>query len=144
VSYRSNFPKAVALIEQAQINGLRAAVRPPQNEIKRALRGGYTSGDFITGVNINAVTTSEPFVGDNGRWRILVGFPRFFRDPLGVVRDMIYVLAWELGHINLFTRRYERQVRILAAPAARAAFAREFRRTIEGAGGIRPTAEAAD
>lgn len=75
--------------------GLIAAAYIASNEVKRRLRGGYTSGQFVTGNVINSVTRSEPVKTPNG-WRIVVG------------TNVPYALYWELGHFNLFMRRFAR------------------------------------
>lgn len=75
--------------------GLVAAAYVLVNSVKRALKGGYTSGAFVTGNVINSVTRSAPMRGGMG-WSISVG------------TDLDYALFWEIGHHNLFTRRFER------------------------------------
>ena len=77
---------------QVIVNGLKEP--KPQG-----LRGGYTTGDFITGTLLNSIFISEPFQGANGTWFVLVG------------TNLAYALYWEVGHVNLYTRKYERQER---------------------------------
>jgi hypothetical protein len=85
--------KALAL---AVFDGLKGAVNTPMNEVKRRLRGGYKSGNFVTGAVVNSVTASNPGIEGN--------VPTI---RIGTNRD--YALYWELGHNNAWTRRYERK-----------------------------------
>lgn len=71
--------------------GLTAAGYVYANTVKRALAGGYTSGDFVTGRVMNSVTVSEPEGNE-----------------VDVGTDVDYALFWEMGHHNLFTRKFER------------------------------------
>ena len=68
------------------------------NELKRRLAGGYTSGNFVTGQLLNSIAVAGPEPEGDG----LV---------VRVGTMLLYALAWELGHNNLFTRRFERQER---------------------------------
>lgn len=83
------------LIEQnwdaAVAGALTAAGYVYANEVKRALAGGYTSGDFVTGRVLNSVTVGEPY----GPY-------------IDVGTDLDYAQYWEIGHHNVFTRKYER------------------------------------
>ena len=65
------------------------------NGVKRELRGGYTSGDFVTGNVMNSVTVAPPR-NDGGSWSVTIG------------SNVDYAAFWELGHWNIFTRRYMR------------------------------------
>jgi hypothetical protein len=82
--------------QAAQKAGLRAAAYVVYNAVKRGLRGGYTSGDFVTGNVINSVTISQIFETTAGVYGIRIG------------SNVPYALYWELGHENIFTRRHER------------------------------------
>lgn len=82
--FADRFPAAVNA-------GLKAAAYVYANEVKRALAPGYTSGAFVTGRVLNSVTVGEPANG-----------------AIEVGSDVDYAMYWELGHHNLFTRRYER------------------------------------
>lgn len=123
MSYQSNLPAVVARLRRARSAGLIAAATVLINAVKRGLQGGYTSGDFVTGASINAVTRSEP---DLVNGEILVG------------TNLMYNLFWELGHFNLFTRRFERvEVWYPAMTSNReqiqAAYARAYAREMAGA-----------
>lgn len=92
--WRSNIPNLIALLDRETPKALTAAAMVLQNEVKQRLRGGYTTGDFVTGLSMNSVTASAP-VKAGGVWSIQVG------------TNVTYNLFWEIGHHNLFTRKYE-------------------------------------
>ena len=94
--YASRRPAAESALRRAQDAGLVAAGVLYQNRMKVALRRGYTSGDFITGRSVNAVARTNPSDAPGGGRGVRVG------------TSLMFNLYWELGHINLFTRRYER------------------------------------
>jgi hypothetical protein len=75
--------------------GLQAAAYVYRDEVMRALAGGYTTGDFVTGRAMNSVAISEPYDVDDDR-------------AISVGTDLDYPMFWELGHHNIFTRRFER------------------------------------
>ena len=77
---------------QELINGLKE--QKPQG-----LAGGYTSGAFVTGNLLNSITATEPLRGPGGSAFIYV------------MTDVPYARYWEEGHVNLFTRKYEREER---------------------------------
>lgn len=75
---------------------LRAGANVLRNAVMRGLRGGYTSGAFVTGRVMNSVTISPVLELGGGVMGIKVG------------TNVMYALYWELGHWNLFTGKYER------------------------------------
>lgn len=77
---------------QELINGLKE--QKPQG-----LRGGYTSGAFVTGNLLNSIYATEPARGPGGTAFIVVA------------TDVPYAVYWEAGHFNLFSRKYEREER---------------------------------
>lgn len=93
MTYRSNLPAVITTMRRARSAGLIAAATVLINAVKRGLTGGYTSGDFVTGHVLNSVTRTEPDLGDGS---IQVG------------TNVMYALYWELGHVNMYTRRFER------------------------------------
>lgn len=95
MSYQSNLPSVAQRMRAATDAGLLAAAAVLETKVKEGLRGGYTSGRFVTGHVMASVNHSEPELGPNGAF-ILVG------------TDVMYALFWELGHQNLFTRKFER------------------------------------
>jgi len=94
-TFKSRHERAVdaALKAAAQVvvNGLK-------DEKPEGLRGGYTSGDFVTGNILNSITISDTAKDAKGCY-VLVG------------TDVMYAVYWEFGHINVFTRKYEREER---------------------------------
>lgn len=94
MTYRSNLPDVVSRIRRARMAGLIAAATVLVNAVKRGVTGGYTSGDFYTGASRASVTRSEP---DLTRGEILVG------------TDVLYMLYWEVGHYNIFARKWMRK-----------------------------------
>lgn len=124
MSYESNLPQTLERIRRARMAGLVAMATVLVNAVKRALTGGYTSGAFVTGNVRSSVTHSEPDISGP------VGY-------IDVGTNVIYALYWELGHFNLFTRRFERQERWMPAllssrEAMQIAYARAFRAAMEG------------
>lgn len=94
MTYRSNLPEVVSRLRRARMAGLIAAATVLLNAVKRGVTGGYTSGAFYTGASRASVIRTEP---DLDRGEILVG------------SDVPYMLYWEVGHYNIFTRRFERK-----------------------------------
>jgi hypothetical protein len=74
---------------------LPAAAQVLVTALKRALRKGFKSGKFVTGRLVNSITMGD-VVLEGGAYVIRVG------------TNVKYALFWELGHINLFTRKHER------------------------------------
>lgn len=113
---------------KASDDALRAAAQELINGLKDqkplGLTGGYTSGAFTTGYNVNAIVATDPLTTPGGS-RIIF-----------VTTDSPYAVYWEFGHVNLFTRKYERQERW--APTLQrkdedifAAYARVYKRFME-------------
>lgn len=122
-SWTSNLPAFLKDQDEAERLGLIAAAYVLVNSVKRALRGGYTSGNFVTGNVINSVTRGQPFRDGMG-WAIEAG------------TDLMYALFWEIGHHNLFTRKYERVEKwrpafMDARPAMAEAYARQWEKTMQ-------------
>ena len=90
--WHSNIEKVVRRMEgDAVRSGLKAAGVRLHMIIQRELDWGYTTGDFSTGRVAGTLIRGRP-----GTRRIWVGTP----NPIAV--------AWECGHENVFTGRYER------------------------------------
>lgn len=100
----SNREAIEARLLQAIDDGLIAAGNVYRTAMQDRLIEGYTSGAFVSGMQgvAGSVAVSEPQGDATGRF-VAVGTSQ--RDATGTVS---YPLAWELGHQNLFTRRYER------------------------------------
>lgn len=82
--------------QRARDAALIAAAEHLKGAVKAKLQRGYTTGDFVTGTAAASVNTTEPFDDQVGIRAIRIG------------SNEQYTLYWELGHINLFTRKYER------------------------------------
>ena len=122
-TWTSNLPQFLKDESEAERLGVIAAAYVLVNAVKRSLRGGYTSGNFVTGGVINSVTRGQPFRDGMG-WTIEVG------------TNLMYALFWEIGHHNLFTRKYERVEKWRPAfmdsrEAMRAAYSREWQRRMQ-------------
>lgn len=119
-AYRSTLPAVLAALGRATDAGLVAAASVLQTRVKRDLAAGYTSGAFVTGNVLNSVNVSR--VTQEGPLRVI-------RVGTNAKRHGVsYPLAWELGHLNTFTRRFERkEVWVPALVAERANMARAFR-----------------
>jgi hypothetical protein len=127
ITFTDRFDLTKSRLEVAMKAALFAAANVVRNEIKRGLRGGYTSGAFVTGNSLNKVVITEPvFTG----WRGEISVASAQENPP-------YPLYWELGHYNIFTRKYERVEIWVPAfhrtqPQAIAAYARAFRAAVAG------------
>jgi hypothetical protein len=120
MTWTSHLSKFKARDRAAREKALIAAAQVAINAVKTGLRGGYTSGDFVTGRAMNSVTREAPRM-INGEMEIRIG------------TALDYPLFWELGHHNLFTRKYERKevwvpAVIETSEAQAAAFARVYAR----------------
>jgi hypothetical protein len=122
MTYKSNLPVVMARLRRARVAGLVAAADVLIAAVKRGLQGGFTSGDFATGQLVESVGRTEP---DPDRGEIYVG------------TRWMYALMWELGHINVFSRQFERKEVWVPAfrdnrTLIRMAYARGFRAAMEG------------
>lgn len=81
--------------DDATSAGLVAAAALYQGALRRKLLRGYLTGKFVTGATASSVQMGEPFQGPRGR-AIVVG------------SNELVAMYWELGHFNIFTRKYER------------------------------------
>jgi hypothetical protein len=127
MSYQSNLPQIKERFRAATSAGLLAAAAVVENKVKEDLRGGFTTGMFVTGASVAAVTHSEPEVGPDGAF-VLVG------------TSLMYNLYWELGFRSIFSRKFERkEVWIPALFSTRdaqlAAFERVYQRMLGGGAG---------
>jgi len=107
--------------------GLEAQGRVVWRAWKRELqlrKGGFKTGAFATGVAQNKITLGPvQTLGRIGDYSVQVG------------TSVLYHLFWELGHMNLFTGKYERVETLRPAledtrDEQRAAFVRQFRRAV--------------
>ena len=95
--------------DAAQRAGLTAAGNVVRRAVTRAHDSTYYKGGAFRGTLFvrQSIRQSDPERGPDGALSVVVGTK---------IREALF---WELGHHNLFTRRYER--RELWVPAARAA-----------------------
>ena len=95
---KSNRNQVLNALKSAAREGLNEAAQIYTNNMKRALRGGFTSGDFVTGNLMNSVTRTS--VTENGNdLEVKVG------------TNVPYAVYWEVGHHNIYTRKFEREER---------------------------------
>jgi hypothetical protein len=142
-STRKTTPITAMQFRAAMTGGLTAAGNVIANEIKRELRGGYRSslgnkGDFVTGNSLNHVRVSEPVIMGIARGPMKYA-GAINKSYVRVGTDLLYNLFWEIGHFNIFTKRYERDLKwgmafYRARPRALAAFTRVFQRIAFGSG----------
>lgn len=142
MAYRSNLPHVFTLLGDARRGGLIAAAEVLKNEVKSGLRGGYTSGDYVTGNVMNSVTRSEPEITPS-------------QGEIKVGTNVKYALFWELGFWKwpaYFSKQLQRWVSVpgvrnqrtyhrkevwmpaltSSADRLRAAYAAVHRRILEG------------
>jgi hypothetical protein len=103
--YRPN-PQRQAQLQDATDKALYAAAQVATLDVRKryaARRQGYTSGDFATVPGgVHATVTQSDAHEHEGKRRVLIGTNR--RSPAGYP----YPLAWELGHFNIFLRKFVR------------------------------------
>lgn len=134
-AFQSNAAALAERLRTAVDAGLTAAALTYQRRIKEALAPGYTSGDFVTGNVVGSVAVTPPEDGPSGR-TVRIGTP------------VLYALYWELGHHNIFTRKFERQERWVptlldTAPEQQAAFVQAAGAVMEGEVEFAPAESAA-
>lgn len=93
----SNVDAVLGEMDGAIGDALFAAGLVYRNAMTTALQNGYTSGDFDHGMAgiAGSVAVSEPQSDAAGQF-------------VSVGTNIIYGKFWELGHYNIFTRRFER------------------------------------
>lgn len=101
VEWHSNLGPFIGATDRAQKSGLIAAAEVYSGEMREQLQRGFTSGAFVTGNLANSVARGEPEAVEGG-----------YSIPVGSTQvNPPYGLYWEVGHQNLFTRKFERQER---------------------------------
>lgn len=119
--------EALRRIDRGAREGLQAQARVIYNAWKRQMashHGGFITGAFATGMAVGRITIGPVLsLGRFGEYAIQVG------------TDRLYHLFWELGHMNIFTRRYERVETLKPAIEEtrieqQAAFTRRFRAAV--------------
>lgn len=147
VKVTDNSREAMSRLDRASYNAIDAATNQMQRRVTNAFGRHYTSGAFRDSLKVRAnIRRSDPEKDVGGNWHTRIGIkPNIRNEKEQGARDdkkKVYgvgeiALAWELGHHNVFTRRYERvEIWVPKAeesvPAARAAFARVMTRYMEG------------
>jgi hypothetical protein len=89
--HRTATDAALTAAAQELINGL----KDPK---PLGLRGGYTSGRFVTGNLLGSIAATEPYTDKGTR-------------HISVYTDLEYAKHWEEGHNNIFSRRREQEER---------------------------------
>jgi hypothetical protein len=121
-----NTQKVGAAYDKASRLGMDAAANVYEREVKKAHGDHYTSQDFRSTLNVRqSIRRTAPAKGAQG-WMIDVG------------TKLPQPLYWELGHQNLFTRKFERRriwvpTLIAQTQAIRDAFARVVARVMNNA-----------
>jgi hypothetical protein len=123
MTWTSNLSELNRLFDHAEDAGLVAAAQVGVTATKKALIGGYTSGEFATGESARNVKSSAPYQDGIGR-------------AIRYGTNLLFNLFWELGHHNIFTRKFERVEKWVPTFNAnhenmRAAYARAFQRVID-------------
>lgn len=77
--------------------GLVAAADVYADALREELLQGFTSGDFVTGDSSASVYATDPRPGDGENER-----------EIAVSTETDYPWYWQLGHDNLFTKKFER------------------------------------
>jgi len=108
---------ALKAAAQVVVNGLK-------DEKPLGVRGGFTSGAFVTGNLLGSIDMTDVVRTPEG-------------PAIAVYTDAEYAVYWEYGHFNIFSRKYEREERWeptlrRVADEANAAFARTYRRFMGG------------
>lgn len=119
--------EALRRIDRGAREGLLAQAQVVYNEWKRQMathKGGFTTGAFATGRTVGHITIGP-----------LLSLGRFGSYSIQVGTDVLEHLFWELGHMNIFTRQYERVETLKPAVEdtrieQQAAFTRRFRAAV--------------
>lgn len=108
MAYRSNAAAAARAVTRGLEVGLVRAGAVVADAVREKLAPGYTTGNFVTGLNVNSVyVTGVARSGDT----LSISVTTSLTDPP-------YPAFWEEGHQNRFTRRYERVPKWAPALAA--------------------------
>jgi hypothetical protein len=94
--WQSNLGAFLGATERALLSAAIATAETAVADQKQLLEHGYTSGAFVTGNNVNAVVRGDPVLTADG---VAIAYGS---------TNLEYALPWELGHMNLFTGKFER------------------------------------
>lgn len=122
MAFTSNLPRVKSQIQQARESALQAVGAVVKAEVQRRLEGGFTSGDFDTGESVEHVQTEIRETATGAEVRIGT--------------DLVHNLVWEVGHVNVYTRKFERvetwMPALLSTRAEQqAVFAREYKQALK-------------
>jgi len=92
--FNSNLGKMMYAQQEVAKAALEASCIVLQNQARENVRGGFKSGDFVTGNLMRSIAHDVVHVGKDLRG--FVGTP------------VDYGAFWEFGHHNAWTRQYER------------------------------------
>ena len=118
---RDGGPAYIKALREGIPRALFAAGQVYRTDVVKRIRKGYTSGAFVTGRSRGSVRVDSP---EDARRDL-------FGTYLRVGTNVPYMLYWELGHVNLYTRQYERmEVWVPAMAATKEAQGRAFARVL--------------
>lgn len=92
MTYRSNADAVIRALLDGIDRGLVRAGAVVVDAVKENIRGGYTTGAFVTGANLNSVYATAPAT-QNGVRGVVVTTR---------LTDPNYPAFWEEGHVNIF------------------------------------------
>lgn len=135
MTYTSHLGDVLARLERAQDAALVAAGEVVKAEVKKRIREQL----YDTGALFQSVNTTPPQSDASGRF-IMIGTS---------ISDPAYPLFWEIGHHNVFTRRFEHRPiwvpALLETRAQQLEMAHAAAAATLGGGGAAPSfSEAAD
>jgi hypothetical protein len=141
-------PQFLALMQEGQNMGLHASANGYRNDMKKALRMGGKGYVFKTSTgNVGKIVNGKRRPWSVGYlWNTITLSPieRWLDGwAIRVGTNVLYALFWELGHHNIFTKRFERDPKWVPTFLANqskyaAAFSAAFRRTMSKFQGPKP------
>lgn len=91
--WTSRIPETIEELTGQVVDRINAKADAYAEDVKAKLLQGYTTGAFVTGETAESVT---------------VEYATPEQPQASVGSDSIVAVAWELGHLDIFTRRFER------------------------------------
>jgi len=86
-------------VDDALIAGAQVYIDGLKEEKPEGMHGGYTSGAFFTDTSLESIKMTDPYNTSSGGRNV------------SVYTDVDYMMFWEEGHDNLFTRKHEQERR---------------------------------
>lgn len=146
--FQDHSPQFLALLQEGQNMGLNASARAYQRDMKRELRIGGKGYVFKTSTgNVGKIVNGKrrPWAVGYLRGTVTMSPIERWLDgwAIRVGTNVLYALFWELGHHNIFTKRFERDPKWVPTFLANqskyaAAFSAAFRRTMSKFQGAKP------